>query len=75
MNPQKDLLTDGALSMNKAAKFTGYSRAFLYNACNRGELPFITMGRTRRIPKRALMDFMARGLQGGWAITEPDRVA
>ncbi|HHY33346.1 MAG TPA: helix-turn-helix domain-containing protein [Firmicutes bacterium] len=43
--PEKLLLT-----VTEAAQMCGYSRSFLYEAINRGEIPTIRLGRTCRIP-------------------------
>lgn len=43
--PEKLLLT-----VSEAAQMCGYSRSFLYEAVNRGEIPTIRLGRTCRIP-------------------------
>lgn len=39
------------LRVDEAARLCGYSRAFMYEAINRGEIPVIRLGRTTRIPK------------------------
>lgn len=38
------------LTVTEAAELCGYSRSFLYEAINRGEIPAIRLGRTCRIP-------------------------
>lgn len=68
MEHTAEILRDGVLTVRAAGEFTGWSVASLYAAMERGELQFVKLGRSRRIPKRALVDFMARNLQGGWAI-------
>jgi excisionase family DNA binding protein len=59
-----ELLAEGLLPVEEAGKFTGFSRSFLYKLMNDGELPFTKIGRTRRIPRRALIDLASRHLVG-----------
>lgn len=47
------------LRVDEAARMCGWSRSHLYNAINRGELPTVTLGRTRRIPRKWLEDWIA----------------
>lgn len=47
------------LRVDEAARMCGYSRAFLYEAINRGEIPVIKLGRTTRIPKAWLQKWVA----------------
>lgn len=47
------------LRVEEAAKLCGYSRAFLYNAINRGEIPVIRLGRSTRIPRAWLEKWIA----------------
>jgi excisionase family DNA binding protein len=48
-----------------AARFLHISVAGLYAMMGRGELPFVKLGRSRRIPHRALVELAARNLIGG----------
>jgi excisionase family DNA binding protein len=49
-----DLLSEGLLPPSKAATFCGVSRATLYRAMGRGDLPFFRVGKLRRVPIAAL---------------------
>jgi excisionase family DNA binding protein len=62
----EDLVSDGLESVAEAAEFLGISRAKLYLLMEAGELHYVKIGRTRRIPKRALVQFAARHVRGGW---------
>ena len=59
------LVEDGLVTVSEAAAFLRLSRSNLYLLMERGELPFVKLGRSRRIPKRALIELAARGLRGG----------
>ena len=60
-----ELVADGLLTVREAMCFLHLSRSTVYQFMDRGELPFVKLGRSRRIPKRALVELAARGLQGG----------
>ncbi len=55
----------GLLTVKGAAEFLSVSRSKLYELMNGGELWFVKIGRSRRIPLRAVVELAARGLQGG----------
>ena len=59
------LVEDGLLKVSEAATFLRLSRSTLYTLMDQGELPFVKLGRSRRIPKRALIELAARELRGG----------
>ena len=61
-----ELVADGLLTIQEAALFLSISRSKLYELMDNGELTFVKLGRSRRIPRRALIDLAASGLQGGW---------
>ncbi len=63
------LLADGALGVDEAAAFARVSRAELYRWMQRGELAYVLRGRRRLVPRRALVDLLARGLRGGDSYT------
>ena len=58
-----ELLADGAMQIADAVAWSGLARTKLYDAMNRGELPFIKDGKRRLIPKRGLMDYLARRME------------
>jgi excisionase family DNA binding protein len=56
--PQADRLV---LTVDEAATLLGISRAFAYEAVNRGEIPSIRIGRRILVPKGALQRFVEGG--------------
>jgi excisionase family DNA binding protein len=62
--PGLDLVSEGFAKLPEAGRFLGLSRATLYSLMNNGQLPFAKLGRSRRIPWRALKEWAARGLVG-----------
>ncbi len=63
------LVEDGLMTVAEAARFLRLSRSTLYAIMDRGELRFAKIGRSRRIPKRAVVELAARELRGGTRLT------
>ncbi len=63
-----DLVADGLVTVQEATQFLSISRSKLYELMDNGELKFVKLGRSRRIPRHALIDLAASGLQGGWRL-------
>lgn len=62
-----DLVSDGLVTIAEAASFLRISRSNLYALMDNGSLAFAKIGRSRRIPRRALVVFAARSVQGAAA--------
>jgi excisionase family DNA binding protein len=58
------LVADGLVTVPEAAKFLSLSRASIYGLMADGRLAFVKLGRSRRIPRRAMLDLAARALGG-----------
>jgi excisionase family DNA binding protein len=56
------LAADGFDRIAEAQAFLGLSRASIYALMDKGELPYARFGRSRRIPRRALVEFAARSI-------------
>jgi excisionase family DNA binding protein len=56
------LLADGVETPKSAAAFLRVSLAKIYQMMASCELEYTRLGRCRRIPRRALIDLLARGL-------------
>ena len=54
----------GFTTVAEAAEFLAVSRPHVYVLMDRGDLPFVRFGRCRRIPRRALHDFVSVALRG-----------
>ena len=61
-------VSDGLLSVAAAAAFLSVSRSKLYEMMDGGLLPYVKLGRSRRVPRRALVELAAGGLRGGYRI-------
>jgi excisionase family DNA binding protein len=60
--PNHELVTEGLQRISDAARFLGVSRSLLYRLINTGVLPTVRIGRSRRIPIRAVREFAAINL-------------
>lgn len=60
---RRELCTEGAVSVAKAAEFIGASRTFVYGEMDAGRLPFIRVGRKRALPRRALVRWLAERME------------
>jgi len=56
---REELVADGLMRVAAVAEFLSLSRAAVYQLMGRGELPFVKIGRSRRVPRRALVEFAA----------------
>lgn len=59
------------MTIQEAALFSGVGRSFLYEAMKRGELPYVKIGSARRIPKRALEEWLAKNVALSNRLDEP----
>lgn len=59
---QTELLSQGLQSIPEAAAFLGVSRSLVYRLINDGNLPTVRLGRSRRVPIRAVIDLAAANL-------------
>ncbi len=66
---QQALVADGLMTVSEAAAFLRLSRSSVYTLMDHGKLAFVKLGRSRRIPRRALVELAARGLRGGMRVT------
>lgn len=60
------MVADGLMGVGAAAVFLSLARSTIYLLMESGHLPFVKIGRSRRIPKRAVIELAARNLRGGW---------
>ena len=60
---RRELVSDGAVTIPTACQIAGVSRATIWRRIASGELASIRIGRRRLIPRRALLDYLARGLE------------
>jgi excisionase family DNA binding protein len=57
-----ELLSEGLARIPEVARFLGLSRSQIYVLMDRGELPYVRIGRSRRVPHRAAVDLARRNL-------------
>lgn len=63
-DPATEMVADGLVRMPEAEKFLGLSRSKLYELMEQGTLPYVKIGRSRRIPRKALSELAASNLVG-----------
>jgi len=61
-NRAYELIEDGLVTVRDAAAFLSISVAGVYSLMSRGALPYVKIGRCRRIPKRGLVEIAAQHL-------------
>jgi excisionase family DNA binding protein len=61
----RSVVDEGLMTVPEAAAFLRISRTSLYDLMDRGDLPFVKLGKSRRVPRRAVVDLAARCLTGG----------
>jgi len=61
----EELVADGLLTVRECAEFLHLSRSTIYQLMDAGELCFAKLGRSRRIPRRAVIELAAQELRGG----------
>ena len=64
-NEPTNLVGDGLVTVREAAEFLRLSRTSVYSLMDHGELAFVKLGRSRRIPRRAMVELAAREVRGG----------
>ncbi len=56
---KQEIVADGLQRISEAARFLGISRSLVYQLINAGDLPTVRIGRTRRIPTKAVLELAA----------------
>ena len=60
----EQLVSDGMVNVEEAARFLGLSRSSIYGLMESGQLPYAKFGKARRIPRKALIELAAANLRG-----------
>lgn len=58
-----DLVEDDLFTVEEVAKKLKTSKSGIYKLLERGELSYLQLGGSKRIPKRFLRDFISRNLK------------
>jgi excisionase family DNA binding protein len=56
------LFEDGLGRVSEAAKFLSVSRSHIYKLMDQGQLPYVKIGKSRRIPRRAMLNLAVNNL-------------
>ena len=62
-DPQ-EVVAGGLDKVQEVARFLKLSVASVYKLMDKGDLPYVKIGRSRRIPHRAVVELAARNLVG-----------
>lgn len=57
-----EMVSEGLLDVRQAEEFSGLRKSKLYALMSSGELAYCKVGAARRIPKKALSEFLAKNL-------------
>jgi excisionase family DNA binding protein len=60
--PAPGILDGGLTDVNGACEFLHLSKSMVYRLMDEKLLPFVRIGRARRLPKRALIEFAEKNL-------------
>jgi hypothetical protein len=63
----ESLFADGLFTVKEAVEFSKLCRTKLYGLMDAGRIIYAKIDGSRRIPKRALIKFLAGNAIGGWA--------
>ena len=69
MSSNEVLVNSGLVTVKEASSFLSLSRAMIYKLMETGQLRYVKIGRSRRIPRLALTNLASDGLMGGWKLT------
>jgi excisionase family DNA binding protein len=65
---KEELIGSGLLTVREAGTFLRLSRTMLYKLMENGELEYVKIGRSRRIPKMSITILALGNLAGGWRL-------
>jgi excisionase family DNA binding protein len=68
MSSNEDLVSSGLTTVKEASGFLNLSRGMIYKLMETGQLRYVRIGRTRRIPKLALVNLAKDSLIGGYKL-------
>ena len=57
-----ELVNEGLERVSEVARFLGLSRSQVYKLMDEGELPYVKIGKSRRIPRQAMVSLAANNL-------------
>jgi excisionase family DNA binding protein len=65
MQPAAEIVADGLMTVTEAADFLRVARTRIYELMASGDLCYVKLGKSRRIPRRALVRLAERHLSTG----------
>jgi len=67
---EREIVAEGLQRISEAARFLSVSRSLIYRLINSGVLPTVRIGRSRRLPIKAVIDFAAARMTGDGSAVE-----
>ena len=67
-----EIIKDGLERVSETARFLGVSRSHVYQLINEGILPSVKIGKSRRVPVRAVRELVLRNMDSVSG-TEPNQ--
>lgn len=71
--PAREVLKEGLVRVKEAAQLLGVSRSQVYKLMDGGELPFVRLRKSRRIPRTGLVQLISRNMVPGPVTPEKDK--
>ncbi len=59
-----DILSEGVVSVDEACEFLSVGRTSIYDLMDKQVIPWTKVGGRRRIPRKALRDYLMSGMRG-----------
>lgn len=72
-NERLELVAAGLMTVGQVEKFLNLSRSKIYCLMSDGALPFCRIGRSRRVPRQAVLQFAAAHLSSALVEVSHDR--
>ncbi len=74
MNDQRlQMVASGLMTVGQVSEFLNLARSTIYALMDQGTLPYVRIGRARRIPRRAVLELAAANLSGTRTEMNDDR--
>lgn len=70
MSHEEELVNSGLATVKEVSGFLSVSRAMIYKLMETGQLRYVKIGRSRRIPRLSMRELAKQCLIGGWRLPQ-----
>lgn len=70
MSHEEELVNSGMAKVKEVSEFLSLSRAMIYKLMETGQLQYVKIGRSRRIPRLSMKELAKECLIGGWKLPQ-----